>query len=682
VDWERTLSATWNERPHEPPLELHTRQRRRDFATPENLLTVATLLDYRADVQRLLWDEAVALGEHALRHPLNEIVTRCERELAFPQFASLRHDAQQIREGANGGIAHLEAQVSDRLLPGGNSAYEELLIWRHQYRTLRLLQRDQPPEPADTLGADPRRDNYLYQLWIFYELVDLLAEQGGLDALNTTPGTMQMQFRWGAEAHTCSYELRHDRAVPDPVGCWHASRATAPVPGVRPDFYLRRVDPPLERVQQHGEMFWREPGEVWDAKYYRERDQEGAPSPPVKRMLADLTLLGEPYGVLLFALLTGPADEKTGTGMSGYHLAPMPGHDQTITPDQRVAIQQLLPESDVRAILTALLDDTHARLHSPRVPACHGIFLDSLSAAEQTTLRDRAGAALAGGADDLLLCPKPHIGPWRVDLVSRAQHCCQDGHLCHIVGRPDSRKPVRPPRSAEELLNELQQMFEGDEGEALDDTTVQAIAHRVEGITRRFAEIAGVYRRIEVYTNRLRDMGLHRTLDLLGRAEQESLALALFLVEQLDSIGAQDYSAPAIHVSSVLEIENRTRVFQCPDLLGFGAQPKQQTLGTLPGMRQRRSTDADAQHNWQQITTYAARHWQGAVLPDEPDEVLLFDDYVKQLDEIAQMRNKAAHTHPVARDSYARLFRITCQAGRLKIGALNALLLAWDAAGD
>ena len=54
VDWERTLQASWAERPGEPPLQLHTRQRRRNFATAENLLVVATLLEYRADVQRLL----------------------------------------------------------------------------------------------------------------------------------------------------------------------------------------------------------------------------------------------------------------------------------------------------------------------------------------------------------------------------------------------------------------------------------------------------------------------------------------------------------------------------------------------------------------------------------------------------------------------------------------------------
>jgi hypothetical protein len=39
--------------------------------------------------------------------------------------------------------------------------------------------------------------------------------------------------------------------------------------------------------------------------------------------------------------------------------------------------------------------------------------------------------------------------------------------------------------SAEELLQELQHLFKGGADEALDDATVQAIAGRVEGITRR-----------------------------------------------------------------------------------------------------------------------------------------------------------------------------------------------------
>ncbi|MEI8307866.1 MAG: hypothetical protein WCF99_12465 [Chloroflexales bacterium] len=75
---------------------------------------------------------------------------------------------------------------------------------------------------------------------------------------------------------------------------------------------------------------------------------------------------------------------------------------------------------------------------------CHGVFLATLSA-EGQPLVNRWGKAIESTANDLLICPKPHIGPWHVDIVSREQHCCQDGRLCHIVGRADARKPIRPP---------------------------------------------------------------------------------------------------------------------------------------------------------------------------------------------------------------------------------------------
>jgi hypothetical protein len=62
VQWERTLDAAWAKRPGEPPLLLHTRQRRRDFATAENLLTVATLLEYETGIRRVLAGDRVLVG--------------------------------------------------------------------------------------------------------------------------------------------------------------------------------------------------------------------------------------------------------------------------------------------------------------------------------------------------------------------------------------------------------------------------------------------------------------------------------------------------------------------------------------------------------------------------------------------------------------------------------------------
>ncbi len=327
----------------------------------------------------------------------------------------------------------------------------------------------------------------------------------------------------------------------------------------------------------------------------------------------------------------------------------------------------------VRKVLRKLLDTAHARLHEPRVPRCVGVFLDTLSAAGRSVLLDRYGQALDDDPAELLICPKPHIGPWRVDIVSRQRHCLHDPRVCQIIHRPGSTKPIRPPRTAEDLLKELQQIFSKDD---VDDETVSAIAQQVESITRRFAEIAGVYRRIEVYYNRLRDLGMEQTLDRLGPAERESLALAIFLVEQLDSIGAHDFSAPAIHLSSVMEIEVKRRIFTCPYLNGDLAKPKKQTLGVLP--RIRRFPEA-CEGNWDVINAFVAQHWHGHIDTDDSERVVTFDDFVaKALDRISQLRNTAAHTDPLSRKEYSVLQRIIYQGGSLGYGALNVLLLAWQ----
>jgi hypothetical protein len=693
IDWSRTIADGLRDRPGELPLSVTTRQRRRHFTTPENLLTVVTLLEYRAAVQRLLDDEIVHNRAQSLRHPLHEIIAACTRELAFPQFAGLISDCEAIRSGhAAQTVADLEAAVAANLLPGRTSAYDDLLAWRRKLEQLQLLDRTQADQ-LPMLGSDPAHDNYLYQMWLFYEMGDLLQQAGRLQTWDVKD--MRLTFTWGSDEEERPYALQHDQGI---AHHWHHA------PGVRPDLYIEHAD--RQEVHDGDTLIWREPGYVLDAKYYRPRPSRKAPGDPVKRMLADLHLTGERHGALLFAFQGGPeaqqsdeeADETTDEPDVAtlpqahaplYEVAPNATGAQTTVPDVRVGVWRVQPTIEggpqaAQAVLRALLDHVHQTLSERVEVRCRGVFLDSLSVADAADLRDRAGQTLTSAPEDLLLCPKPHVGPWRVDLVSRTQHCCQDGRLCHIVGQPDSRKPVRPPRTAEELLHELQQMFEGNAGEELDDATVQVIARRVESVTRRFAEIAGVYRRIEVYANRLKDMGMHRTFDLLDAAQQESLALAVFLVEQLDSIGAQDYSAPAIHISSVLEIENQRRVFACSGLIGEASIKNKQTLGTLFFLflafkKPHKYRDAQkARDDWSCIVEHSALHWNGAVLPDEPEQVLQFEEYVKQLDNIKNIRNAAAHTKTVTRDDYAELFRDTCQGGKLRIGALNALLLAWQ----
>ena len=555
-------------------------------------------------------------------------------------------------------------------------------------------------ERDDVLGADPGRDNYLYQIWIFFELADLLATRGRLVRLDTKPGSMCMEFRWGDDDRRRQYELRHDQAVPDPVVQWGATPVHGTVPGVRPDFYLRRVDPPPQLVQDDTYRYWREPGVIWDAKYYRERENDRAPSSPVKRMIADLQILGEQHGALLFAYLmdntnvtmneaavvsadraisAGESDDTIdGHGASlAYVISPLNGYDQTVVPDQKVGMWHLRPEGDVeivRARLESLLRQAHERLNTPRVPRCFGVFLDTLSAAGQQALVDRYGTEIGAEPDELVLCPKPHIGPWRVDLVSRRLHCCEDGRLCQIIGQPDRRKPIRPPRTPEELLKEMQHIFaEAGLGE-MDEEKVVAIARQVETMTRRYAEIVGITPKLYLYYNRLRDLGMQDSLENLGDQERESLALALYLVDQVDQVGTQDYSAPAIHISSVIELEVQRRVFRCPELEGALAKPTKQTLGVLPFIRWK---PEESEGNWERIVAYVDQHWHGHIDKDDSEHEVTFDAFVKALDPISKLRNKAAHPHPLSRDDYSKLQRVLLQSGPLGTGALNALLLAW-----
>ncbi len=683
VDWNRTAAASWRDRPGEMPLEAHTRQRRRHFATPENILTVATLLQYREAVQQVLDAEIVRDDAHAFRHPLNEIVDACTRELAFPQFASLLSEADNVVTGyANTSVEDVEHAVADHLVPGRNTAYDDLLTWRRKLAALQLLDRstEQALEPA--LGAEPSHDNYLYQLWLFYEMGDLLQRQGRLASWNYA--NMMLTFSWGEGTDQRMYSMQHDRSIPGHLKYWQQA------PGVRPDFYIARLDPQIVK-DLDGTILWREPGYVLDAKYYKPRTSPNAPSSPVKRMVADLHLTGERQGALLFAFQYDAitdnhvTDDELEPDVATqaqrqeplYQIRPIKERSQPITPDVTIDVWRIepAPAEDIAPLqktLVAILDRAHIALLNRVEALCRGVFLDALSVVEQPLLVDRAGINLVDEADELLLCPKPHVGAWRVDIVSRQRHCLQDPSVCHIIARPDRRKPVRPPRNAADLLKELQQLF--SDREAIDDDDVSMIARQVEAVTRRFAEIAGVYRNLEMYFNRVRDQGMDQTLHLLNRTEQESLGLATFLVDQLESINAQDFSGPAIHISSVMEIEVQRRIFSCPGLEGTAANPKKQTLGTLPFMRRRPDL---SEGDWDRIVAYAEQHWNGHMDPDHPHNNISFDEFVKALDQIGQLRNRAAHTHPLSRDDYRTLLKITCQAGPLRIGALNALLLCW-----
>jgi hypothetical protein len=275
--------------------------------------------------------------------------------------------------------------------------------------------------------------------------------------------------------------------------------------------------------------------------------------------------------------------------------------------------------------------------------------------------------------DDLLVCPKPHIGPWRVDLVSRAEHCCRDGRLCHIISQPGAAPPVKPPRTPRELLKELERLFETGDFDTLNEEAVEQVISRIEGLTRRFAEITGALQDLGRYEAKLGDIGLDRTLHLLGPTERESLALAIYLRDQLDEVQANDYSASIIHVARVLERELQRRILAVPGISGADFPHGKPTLGALGGVYRKNP------QLWGVIAAHLGQVWESRVDPEDATFAVNVEQLIAEVEHLVRVRNQAAHTTPIPRNRFRDILRSLCDGGPLHVGSLNVLLTAWPA---
>ncbi len=669
IDWPRTMAASWRELPEEPPLEMHTRQRRRHFATPENLLTVVTILEYRAVAQRLIDREQTRDPLSVVQHPLYDIVDACSRELIFPQFAGLERTAQAyLDEHVEQSIEALEQSVAEHAQPGHNGAYDDLLAWRAKLMHLRLLDRDTTTTPTAMLGVDPKRDNYLYQLWLFYELADLLRAQGGEPKWNVRD--MTLRYTWGQDGERQSYILRHDRAISKEHILWQGA------PGVRPDFLITH-EQPRELFDNEGALIWREQGYVLDAKYYRPRDDDpNAPSGPIKRMIADLQITGERNGALLFAFHgAGPTEESTAT----LGLSPTLHAAQFLQPDIQIQLWRVQPMPDgngqmLYRALSTILDYVHNRLKDRVEIACHGVFLDTLSAnasgalADMAGLKTRTGATFNTALDDLLVCPKPHVAPWRVDLVSLTHDCCVNSALCHIKGFSGARKPQRLTL-LDEIASALQQLDSTSDGEAL----VSAAQQQALVITRRYAQL--LQPNIASYKQWIRDRlaidDLFDTTNLISDQQRETLALARFLWEQIEHIRASNFAGPTLLFSGVLEEVARGTIYGvCPTLYDNRGRQLMQTLGTLG------KSKGFGGENWRILERAIVQggRWDEQVTAHQR---YAFSRWIDAINTIADIRNRAAHEAQANGSTFAKLIELYFGNALTGVGVLNGLLLAW-----
>ncbi len=423
IDWPRTVEQSWRETPGQAPLRFATRLRKRALQVPENLLTVAILLGYRREVQMLLKenldDEELDVQE---RQVLTGYQAGVERELAAPYAQSL------LTQASRTDVEALAQQVAQHLRPG-SSPYRTLLTWWQRFKHFRAGRADE--RRARTLASrrdDEKVNAWLYELWIALECIHLFAREGAAQAheLKIATDTLQCTFEWRGQHLRFIYNRQLDTATGYETS-WENAPAT------RPDYTLERAQP-LE-VRYHGELIWREPPFVLDAKYYLSGSDPANTHGPLKKLLGDMILLGATTGTLFFPHLPEPQGTAQATRIVRHSDKQYPAGNSTPNVHlYRLEPTMSLPELQAR--LRAVLDLAVASLPARPAPICEGSLLNT----------DTVDGSHSPEQSLTALCPKKHIGSTVFDLVNVATDCLQNPRLCHIMR--DAGQPAISPSIA------------------------------------------------------------------------------------------------------------------------------------------------------------------------------------------------------------------------------------------
>jgi len=530
------------------------------------------------------------------------------------------------------------------------------------------------------LGADPQRDNYLYQVWLFYEIGDYLHRQGHLVEANY--GQMELRYRWGEPGQLTEYRLQHDQAIAVAPAYWQSA------PGVRPDFYIHRANPQTVK-DETGKVLWHAPGYVLDAKYYKPRGTLKAPSSPVKRMIADLQLTGERYGALLFAfqegkikasLLPGDREEESGETLRKslendngqlYQISPLADRAQYIQPDLEIKLWRLRPKAgaapEFDAVIESLLETAHDNLQEPVEIKCRAIFFDRLTANAHRQMTQIADLTRRDGRvwsvtnlDDLVLCPKPHVAPWRMDMVSVASDCCKNPRLCHIMSNPAPNKITPPVRLV--ALKDIQKAIQSASIDAKDEAEVIRLAtEQVEVIVERYRDL--IKPDLKHYDTWLQqEIGaVFFTTPLLTDKQRDTVRLACFLREQIKFVNATNYAGPALLFSGVLEELVRNTVYQKTSLRT--TPQKEKTLGGVVFKKFDVQYDVKSQGLWQDAIGKYIRY--------------TISDWLDDLFHVKNFRNTAAHEANLSQIEFDKLLVRLIGDKTTPIGVFNGLLSAW-----
>jgi hypothetical protein len=548
-----------------------------------------------------------------------QLEDRVRRELATPQFQELTRDV----EAADAGDL---AEQASRRIRGGINPYGDLMTWWERIEQQHLQTRtDQSLSPV---LQTQEQAGLLYQLWIALELVNMLVELGQLSDPYIATDNLRFQFQW----HQRSFELVYDRS-PKQHLAWTGA------PGERPDYFITRAN--AHKVTDGTKIYWQEPGVLLDAKCYLGVNPSRA-SGAIKRMIADIQLVDARNGALIFPDLTG--------------LEPQVLPDTTrylgsIAADSAVHLYAMRPfeqEAALHARLAELLDQIAAWLPERPPIACHGCIPDR----DTVTPAGRIVTTVP-----LIFCPKPHISPTHVDMVSPIDDCLKNPHVCHIMSLGPVAGLMRPfverVLNQDDLLAAISQLRahlnatvsstdESEEAEQARSALVEAIGRLVDNYSAmRQPDTKPIEERLEfIFGPYWSDNDDPRGLP---EDVRNMLISGDFVYYEFIKGGVADWAASAVQYVRAVERELHRRLYDrfgqpspLKDFKGKPLKPQHFTFGTVSTAYRERT---HGNLNWQVLLNHAVRPSHA-----KPSD---FEQAIANVVGLHQLRNQIAHSEKI-----------------------------------
>jgi hypothetical protein len=639
IDWQRTIERASNETPGQLPLRFATRLRQQHSALPENLLTVAILLQHRQLVHNILRiDQQEEIFINQERELLVNIKDHLVRELSKPQVRTLTEEAQKSQ------IGELVEQVKLHLHPGPNP-YRDLLDWWEHFSELQIGSATTTPRLslAHSRTHNAQMDLWLYELWIALELIVLLQERHALvlDTLALSKDQLSFTFLWNSRRYRFRYQHR-GMAGATVTHHWEQ------IPTTQSSYLIERENP--LSVEYKGKQIWQEPPVVVDVAYTADTGEA------TQRLLGNMAISTTVNGLLISPYLADPPQGTQASGEARYARERYSHHLQ----ETRIELYKMTPDMPLPQLQERLLDILqHVVMSLPerQQSVCSGMVLDQDSS--------NASGSLMHGYD--VLCPKPHVGPGVYDLVSRERHCLQDPRLCHVIGQTimppqvkrvvnlkDLKHHIEQLRSyGEATLKQAEEEHDEEKAELFRTLVLQQVGEMIEQFVKMHGDTA-------LQEKFLRD-GIFREYwerhaYCLEPETRHMLISGEYVWDEYQKSDLDDWAAPAVQYCRALEREIKRR-FYTPIQHEYKIEEHKWTLGSIKGLYY-----GGHPKDWQAlIKRVSTFHITKEVLVQQFMEPMVVKAHISDL------RNKLAHGQPIDRET----------AESLRDAVLGDNLLKW-----